>query len=97
MYEFRPSVDETSKAKTMSAPLRILSDEQLRMIHNASLTVLGETGMMVDHAKAREVLEAAGASVSHDSKVVKFPRPLVEEKLALVPSSRRRARRDWRS
>jgi trimethylamine--corrinoid protein Co-methyltransferase len=69
----------------MKAPLRILSDEQLRTIHNASLTVLEETGMMVDHENAREVLQAAGASVNHDTKIVKFPGHLVEEKLKLVP------------
>jgi len=69
----------------MKAPLRILSEEQLRMIHNASLTVLEETGMMVDHENAREVLQAAGASVNHDTKIVKFPGHLVEEKLKLVP------------
>jgi trimethylamine--corrinoid protein Co-methyltransferase len=55
------------------------------MIHNASLTVLEETGMMVDHENAREVLQAAGASVNHDTKIVKFPGHLVEEKLKLVP------------
>ena len=69
----------------MKAPLRILSDEQLRTIHNASLTVLEETGMMVDHERAREVLQGAGACVNHDAKIVKFPRHVVEEKLALVP------------
>ena len=69
----------------MKAPLRILSDEQLEAIHNASLTVLEETGMRVDHERAREVLQAAGAYVDHDNRMVKFPRPLVEEKLKLVP------------
>lgn len=69
----------------MKSPLRILSDEQLKMVHNASLTVLEETGMRVDHPHAREVLQAAGACVNHDTKIVKFPRHLVEEKLKLVP------------
>jgi len=69
----------------MKSPLRLLSDEQLKMVHNASLTVLEETGMRVDHSQAREVLQAAGACVNHDSHIVKFPRHLVEEKLKLVP------------
>ena len=69
----------------MKAPLRILSDEQLERVHEASLRVLAETGMKVDHAQAREVLQAAGACVDHDTQIVKFPRPLVEEKLKLVP------------
>ena len=69
----------------MKAPLRILSDQQLEMIHKASLTVLGEAGMRMDHPQAREVLQAAGACVDHDSHIVKFPPHLVEEKLKLVP------------
>jgi len=69
----------------MKAPLRILSDEQLKMVHNPSLTVLSETGMRVDHAQAREVLQAAGACVDHGSHIVKFPPHLVEEKLKLLP------------
>jgi len=69
----------------MKAPLRILSDEQLKMVHNATLTVLEKTGMRVDHAQAREVLQAAGARVDHDTKIVKFPPALVEEKLKLLP------------
>ena len=65
--------------------LRILSDEQLRSIHGASLTVLEETGMEVDHEQARELLRASGAVVDHDRKMVRFPRSLVEAKLKLVP------------
>ncbi len=52
--------------------LRILSDEQLRSIHDASLTVLEETGMEVDHEQAREILRASGAVVDHDRKMVRF-------------------------
>ena len=69
----------------MKAPLRILSDAQLQQVHNASLTVLAETGMKVEHDQARELLQAAGACVDHDSQMVRFPPPLVEEKLKLVP------------
>jgi len=69
----------------MKAPLRMLSDDQLKSVHNASLKILAETGMRVNHEQAREVLQAAGACVDHDTKIVKFPPDLVEAKLELVP------------
>jgi len=62
-----------------------LSDAQLQQVHNASLRVLAETGMKVEHDQARELLQAAGACVDHDNQMVRFPPPLVEEKLKLVP------------
>ena len=69
----------------MTAPLRLLSTDGLRRIHEASLRILERTGMLVDHAEARELLEGAGARVDHASKMVRFSPELVEEKLALVP------------
>ena len=69
----------------MKAPLRMLSDDQLKAIHMASLRVLEETGMKVNHDQAREVLQAGGARVDHDTQIVKFPPAMVEAKLALVP------------
>ena len=32
----------------MQVPLRLLSTEDMQAIHNAALTVLAETGMLVD-------------------------------------------------
>ena len=65
--------------------LRLLSEDNLKSIHNASLRILEETGMLIDHREGRERLEAAGAKVDHDEKMVKFPPGLVEDKLKLAP------------
>lgn len=67
------------------APLRILGDEGPRRIHEAALRVLERTGMLVDHVEAREILDGAGCQVDRATKVVRFPSPVVEAKVALIP------------
>jgi trimethylamine:corrinoid methyltransferase-like protein len=44
-------------------PLRILRPDEPPRIHAAALRVLEETGMLVDHAGARDLLDGAGAAV----------------------------------
>ncbi len=77
-----------------SACLRLLSSEDMRHIHNASLRVLEETGMLVDHQGARDILRECGAGVDDETKIVKFPPALVEANLALLPRSVNHAGRD---
>ncbi len=65
--------------------LRMLSDDELKRVHNASLSILERTGVFIDHKGACEMLQAAGARVEWDKRRVHFPPELVEEKLKLVP------------
>ena len=67
--------------------LNLLEKEEVKMIYEASLEILNKTGMYVDHDEARELLEGEGAIVDHKSRIVKYPRELVESKLKLVPKS----------
>lgn len=70
----------------MRAPyLRVLGARDLRRVHQASLRILERAGMLIEHAGAREILQAAGAGVDHETRVVRFPSELVEARLALVP------------
>lgn len=69
----------------MSTLLRVLSDAEIGEIHERSLAVLARTGMRVDSARARQLLEAAGARVDHADRRVRFPRSLVEASLAAAP------------
>ena len=66
-------------------PLRLLSIDELRAIHQGSLRVLERTGMEVDHPRAFELLDGAGARVDARTKRVRFPPDLVEASLARVP------------
>ncbi len=67
-------------------PLKIISDDQLESIHEASLTVLAEIGINFLLPEAREILARAGAEVSSDGPRVRFDRALIEQSLATVPA-----------
>ncbi len=68
------------------APIRVLDDEQVERIHEASLTVLEELGVAFLLPEALDVLAAAGAEVDRATQVVRFDRGLVTECVARAPS-----------
>lgn len=59
------------------------TDDQKKNIHEASLTILEETGVLVKNKEALNLFKANGCLV--DGQMVKFPRRVVAEKLASVP------------
>ncbi len=63
---------------------KLISDDELEAIHQASLTILSEIGIEVLSAEAREILSAAGAQV--DGERVRFGAALIDSALASVPS-----------
>ena len=67
--------------------LNVLTQEELREIHLATLEVLEHTGVYVQCPKAREVLFNGGARVDEKTHVVKFPPRLVEEAISSAPST----------
>lgn len=69
----------------METLLRILSEDEKTEVHERSLKILAETGVKVNTAKGRQYLKDAGAEVNENSKIVKFPRAMVEESLRLAP------------
>ncbi|MGB2822618.1 MAG: trimethylamine methyltransferase family protein [Phycisphaerae bacterium] len=72
----------------LSASLyRPLSDTDVRRIADAALDVLERSGMAVYSDTAFEALRTAGAPVDSESRVVRFPRGLVEDAIASNPSS----------
>jgi len=68
-------------------PIEVLSADQLEAIHLASLRVLSEIGMKVLGADARQRLAAAGAEVDDTDRMVRCDPAMVEECMALAPSS----------
>ena len=65
--------------------LKILSDAQMKTIHEASLHLLKTKGVVFRSEKARNVLKDHGAKI--DGEVVFFPEELVEKCLKSVPGS----------
>jgi trimethylamine--corrinoid protein Co-methyltransferase len=65
--------------------LQVLSEDQRAEVHDRSLSILSRTGVRVDTAKGRAILEDAGAEVDRNTRIVRFPRTLVEESLRSAP------------
>ena len=65
----------------------VLSDDELSMIHEGALTVLEQTGLLVDHPLALDRMAEAGARVDMNKKRVYIPRDLVDKSLDQAPGS----------
>jgi trimethylamine--corrinoid protein Co-methyltransferase len=65
--------------------LRVLSDEDRNQVHESTLKILAKTGVKVETEIGRQYLKKAGAEVNEDTKIVRFPRDLVEDALELAP------------
>ncbi len=59
-------------------PYKILSEEEILLIHEGSLEILAETGMTVADLRSREILENGGCQVDYETQRVKFPAELVQ-------------------
>ncbi len=66
---------------------RPLSPEQVKTVHDASLSILEKTGVTYETGleDTAGMLEAAGASVDRESKTIRFPRKMIEEEVAKAP------------
>lgn len=64
--------------------LKILSDAEVEAIHEATLRILEEVGVVLTHPEAREVLTGAGATVRGERVLI--PASLVESALRQCPS-----------
>jgi len=78
-------IELTDGYEMMARPqLKLMSEDQVRQIHEASLEVLERTGVRVLLPEALTLLEQAGADV-RDKNSVKIPSWLVEECLRHAP------------
>lgn len=67
--------------------LNVLTKDEMDQIHAATLKVLQNPGILVNHEESRRLCKAAGCEVNDATKVVKFPASLVEECLKKCPSN----------
>jgi len=75
-----------SDEKLKRIQAQILTDGEIASVHQSSLTVLQEVGILIHHEKALSLLAEAGASVDPVSHMVKMPADLVVRALRSVPS-----------
>ncbi len=73
---------------------QILTEADLQRIHEGTLHVLETVGVQVDSDASRKLLKANGADVDDRTRIVKFPRHLVQEALARKSASITLAGRD---
>ena len=57
--------------------LRILSDREIQDIHDASIIILRETGVLVHHEEVLRLLAEAGANVDDHRRIARLPEQLV--------------------
>jgi trimethylamine:corrinoid methyltransferase-like protein len=63
----------------------LLTQEQVERVHDASLEILENVGLMVRFKPAREIFEKHGCKVDSEKNIVRFPRPVVEKYRVLMP------------
>jgi trimethylamine--corrinoid protein Co-methyltransferase len=65
----------------------LLSPQQVERIHDASLEVLENVGLLVRLEKARTLFAKHGCIVDAETQYVKFPRAVVEKYRKMIPST----------
>lgn len=68
--------------KSLHAELKILSSDEVDLIHRASLEVLERVGLSMPNAECLRRCEKAGARVDHDLQIMRIPSGLLESLLA---------------
>ncbi len=70
----------------VSGLIKLLSREEMELLHRSALHVLAEVGMRIDHEGALLWLDAAGCDVDMDRRVVRMPPPVVEQAVSRLRS-----------
>jgi trimethylamine--corrinoid protein Co-methyltransferase len=79
-------VQELFRMGPIAGNLKVLSSDELRLIHQASLNVLERTGIVFKSREALRELDRAGVPINYEKQEAKIPSQLVDESLHSVPS-----------
>jgi trimethylamine--corrinoid protein Co-methyltransferase len=79
---------------TGKVSIRVLSDEDMEEVYEASMAILSATGVVFKSKRALELLHVAGADVDTENGVARFPTDLVKRSLQSCPSSFNLSSRD---
>src|SRR5512147_534077 len=83
--------------KSISNPklkLEILTTEEVKKIHEATLWIIEHVGVRFPSERALEIWEANGATVDREKKIVKVKGDLIEHALSQCPPAYKLAARD---
>ncbi len=84
MEVFKISTYRSNYSQQLSPQLRWFSTGQLEEIHSATIDVLEQAGVRVDHDEALNLLKDAGCVVK--DRVAKIPGWLIDEAIRMAPS-----------
>ncbi len=65
--------------KILNTPLRLLTVDEMRVLHQRTVDLLESTGLLIEHDGFLDALEAHGANIDRQRKVAKFPSSLTEQ------------------
>jgi trimethylamine--corrinoid protein Co-methyltransferase len=64
----------------------LLTSEWVEMVHEASLEILEEVGLLVHNTKARNRFSRHGCQVDHETQIVKLPRQVIDHFCQAFPA-----------
>lgn len=76
---------------------KVLSEQEIKMIHTASLEVLEKTGTLVRNEELLKKLSSAGAKIDLKNQIARFPESMVEDLIPEAPEVIKLYPRDGKS
>ncbi len=74
--------DIPNKSPMATIRVNFLSEGEIRDIHDASIAILRDTGVMVHHEEILQLLGEAGAKTARDNRIARLPEKLVMESIS---------------
>lgn len=68
------------------SPLQVLSDCELKSLHEASLHILEHAGVKIGSPRMFEFLRVRGLPVEAETQIVRFPRAVIEDEIPKAPA-----------
>jgi len=73
---------------------KLLSEDQLKALHDAAMRVLSEVGLKIMHNDALDLMKSNGCDIDYDKQVVKIPEDILMKYVRMAPSEIRLYGRD---
>jgi trimethylamine--corrinoid protein Co-methyltransferase len=65
---------------------KLLSNDQLKALHDGTMEVLSEVGIKIMHNEALDLMKGNGCDVDYDKQVVKIPEEVLTRHVRMAPS-----------
>jgi len=66
--------------------LNVITEKEVEKIHQATLEILNDVGLVITDDNSLQLLADAGCRVDFEKKIVKFPPDIVENRIKKCPS-----------